>query len=412
MRDQNLEKRLGKLIKKFEVDKNSLISFTEITDYTIEKKVSLPRGNYFIDGDIIIKKKGSLDIKPGSELYFGTNAGIITYGCLNAKGTKRDNILFTAKKDNWKNISIFNRGEKESELEYCKITKGSGRNMGDLIVEKEMINFLKGRDISIKTNVGGGMLIVRSNPSIKECEITRNEAFHGGGIYLAVSNLELRFNSINNNKALSGGGIYLVNSELKLKDLMSISNNEVEDCGGGICASNSGLELNETFMRSNKNTSVGDGGGIYMSLSTLKMNESVIEKNEVSKNQEGGGIYITKSIAIIKKSLIESNIAKEGNGGGINAYLSNIFMSDNSIKNNVAKYGGGAYIHNCDTFSIKDTSIMYNSAEKGGGVYYWKTKPNDLGRFKNKIVYRGEDPIEFGNRVRNNAIDNLYSPDT
>ncbi|MBC8444294.1 protein phosphatase 2C domain-containing protein [Candidatus Woesearchaeota archaeon] len=55
--DQNLEKGLEKLMKEFEVDKNSLISSTGITDdtiekrngtYTIDKKGSLPGGNCFV----------------------------------------------------------------------------------------------------------------------------------------------------------------------------------------------------------------------------------------------------------------------------------------------------------------------------------------------------------------------------
>ena len=93
----------------------------------VHSHLVLPKGEYHIDFDIEIQSQGTLEVEPGAEIYFGKEAGILSYGTLKAEGTEEENILFTAENDSWRNITIAGKESSDSALEYCIVSKGSGR---------------------------------------------------------------------------------------------------------------------------------------------------------------------------------------------------------------------------------------------------------------------------------------------
>ncbi len=402
---QNLETKVEGIIEKIRLP--SLERMTKFTEYDVKEDIVVPKGRYVVDKDIVIKKEGGLKIASGTEFYFKKDAGIVVYGYLQAKGTGEERILFSSYGDVWKNISIFNLGDKESELEYCDITKGTGRLIEDLIHSKNSEKFLG--EMKKYDELGGGILIIKSNPLIQNCDIYENQAFHGGGMYICkFSKPPLEKTIIEKNKSKVGGGIYILESAPQLKNGCYISQNEAEYMGGGICASRSGLSLNKIYINSNSADSPGIGGGIYLSNSELKMNSGGISKN--NSKMGGGGAWFYKSIVTIENSVIEDNITK-GSGGGLYARLSDIGIENAIIENNEAKIGGGMCIDKCDRLAIRENLINYNTAEKGGGVFHRGSEPKSLGWLKNKIVYLCGDSIKLDNNVSNNQVDNIYGPD-
>ena len=232
----------------------------------------MPKGTYHVDFDITIYERGTLEVAPGTKIYFGPEAGIISCGILKAIGKKseKERILFTASRDKWRNIAIASKWADESVLEYCIITHGSGRK------EIPKTNYFEG--YSSCDDKGGGLLVVRSDPTIRYCKIENNKARDGGGLYLRESRPILEGNKITGNTARwGGGGLYLFNSS------PTIENNTISNNTGSV-----------------------DGGGLYLYASRLRLVKNTITDNEAEDN--GGGIYnFTNSKLKLKGNKIENN---------------------------------------------------------------------------------------------------------
>lgn len=209
---------------------------------SIDSHKVLKKGIYDIDFQIVVEEKGVLEIKPGAKLFFRENAGILSYGKLIAKGTKGKEIIFTATKDKWKNITIAGSYTDGSILEYCEISRGSGRR---IIPSTDHFNLTK--HIS---NYGGGLGIYKANPTLKNNTIQRNSAKGGGGgIYIHKSTLAL-INCIVKNNTAGGGGIHTLEGDVTLYN-NTIQNNIVKHCGGGLNSFSTNLRLENNRIGSN-----------------------------------------------------------------------------------------------------------------------------------------------------------------
>jgi hypothetical protein len=265
----------------------------------INSYVALPRGKYFVDSDIIIREGGILEIEPGTELYFGNKGGISCKGILRAIGTEKKKIVFSSmseellrdkgtvmlssSENRWTNIFIEGEKASDSTLEYCIVRMGSGRR--------------KPHDFDAKYNVGGGVLILSSNPIIRHCEIENNKAEQGGGVYSVFSNAILDGNVIAFNSAAEGGGIYVqqesstpnTNGEKRpalIRNL--IRNNNSESSGGGVAIFASDVVLSENTICGNRITDVRSANGASIDVDDSPYGASsskpLIERNKISDN--------------------------------------------------------------------------------------------------------------------------------
>ncbi len=123
---------------------------------------------------------------------------------------------------------------------------------------------------------------------------------YGGGIFVKkVHELTIDHCIIENNVALrhentggSGGGIYCTESTLKLTNGTIIKNNQaIVYRGGGLCADNSTVNIDNTNISDNNGGNYG--GGIACWKTTINIGASVnINTNKVNgKNASGGGIF-------------------------------------------------------------------------------------------------------------------------
>ena len=310
----DLERRARELMRKVQEAEGAQGSkkFVESKDLEetlkeVDSHVVLPRAEYHIDFDIVISPHGTLEIEPGTKIYFGPEAGIISYGTLKAVGTEEDRILFnvllTAMSDTWntvmdctwKNIAIAGKWADESVLEYCTISRGSGR--------KEIPKTEYSEGLTLKKNMGGGVLVLRSDPTIRYCTIESNQAYSGGGLSLYESSPVLEGNMITyNNAQLDGGGLDLWNSSPVLEGNMIIGNK------------------------------AGWGGGLFLYESNPTLKGNTITCNQV--RWFGGGLHLWYSSPVLEGNMIIGNQAEKG-GGGLNlGYNSSPVLNDNKIKNN------------------------------------------------------------------------------
>jgi hypothetical protein len=280
MKDYNLlEKKIADEYSRLQtLDKANFISNLK----NVKTHIVVPKGKYVIDSNIIVDKKGILEIEPGATFLFGTEAGIISHGVLRAIGTETEKIVFTAKSnplknllimDKWRNITIEGESANDSILAYCDISKGWGRNKSPNLEDSFDYNSFEYKGLTR----GGGILIIKSDPTITNTTIKNNFAYMGGGLYLIKSNSKLLNNIIEDNFADSeGGGIFLDQAN------STIINNMIR------------LNFVKGF----------GGGGLYASLSNPILNKNTIEYNSACF---GGGLYLYKSYPDLSGNFIDNN---------------------------------------------------------------------------------------------------------
>jgi parallel beta-helix repeat protein len=147
---------------------------------------------------------------------------------------------------------------------------------------------------------GGGISLVMSNPTIRQCIITNNSEYDaGGGIGALLSDFTLSHCTITNNSAyMEGAGIHAFESDFTLSHC-TIKNNTITYDGSG---------------------PAGGGAGIAFLQSSPKIEHCIISDN--SGANVGGGIYCyIMSSPIITHCIITGNSAND-KGGGIFSYNS------------------------------------------------------------------------------------------
>jgi len=183
----------------------------------VNSHVVLPKGKYAVDFDIVVKPQGTLEIEPGTEIYFGPKAGIMSFGLLKAIGKEDDRITFTGAQGYWKSIAVLGGLSKGTCFEYCAISYGGGREA--LPFEGKMARV---------ASAGGALHIEHSDVDLSKCEISKCVAGEGGGIYVFNSKVYLkkcvlRFNEANH----TGGAFYANNSDIAFDAGKILSNRAV-----------------------------------------------------------------------------------------------------------------------------------------------------------------------------------------
>ena len=164
--------------------------------------------------------------------------------------------------------------------------------------------------------------------------ITNNTASLGGGIYLRESTMTVSHPiEISQNTADYGGGIYAFLSSIestseKVNNHIMITNNNVSQSGGGICAIASTIKTYRALVNIDLNTALVNGGGIYASASTIKISRSHVTLDSNTASFNGGGMYLKEGSKLYLLE-IEARTNVE------------IFLK---ICNNNAQYGGGIFV--------------------------------------------------------------------
>ena len=247
---------------------------------------------------------------------------------------------------------------------------------------------------------GGGFSIQDATVSLHNLSITENKAIGdgggvtgGGGIYakdakLTLDNVHVYKNTavLDEHDGTDGGGILSLGGTLTIKNNSAIEDNTAIDCGGGICASNTLIEIEASVIQDNRSFL---GGGLHVSgktSCTITRNARIqnnradymtsAQKDDPYKAPIGGGFYCGDGLDLtIQDSTVALNIGGE-QGGAIVAYsIGELILDHAEITDNNASFGGGIFAlctaaANTHITLQNGSSINKNSATSFGGAIY------------------------------------------
>ena len=282
---------------------------------------------------------------------------------------------------------------------------------------------------------GGGFSIQDATVSLHNLSITENKAIGdgggvtgGGGIYakdakLTLDNVHVYKNTavLDEHDGTDGGGILSLGGTLTIKNNSAVEDNTAIDCGGGICASNTLVNIEASVIQDNHSLY---GGGLYVTgknSCTITQNTR-IQNNRAeymtSKQKEtefmvpiGGGIYCGDGLDLtIQNSTVALNIGGD-QGGGIVAYsMGELTLDHAEITDNNASFGGGIFAlctaaANTHITLQNGSSINKNEAANGAGIAIC-----NLLETKNNAILTIKSGSElYGNKATNGYGGGIYS---
>ena len=358
-----------------------------------------------IDGDTVLVKPGTYH----EAIDFGGKKITVR----SEGGKETTTIDATGMKD--VSVVSFRTGETaESVLEGFTVTGGTG-------------------SMSQGENIGGGILVEGSEPTIRACRVTRNTALRGGGIGMVrvgsslIEDCEVSENNAAGAKGPAGGGIYAEMRDGESGPTLVIRNSSVsrnqgtagsDQQGGGICVRGifegrtlilDGCTIMNNVLNGGFLNYLGDGGGgIYADSVKLVMTGGEVSGNSARQGggiflcspdpgsllagtagtplflkanealDDGGGLYFISFRAALEVSHVrfENNRSRSpqavaSGGGGMNISEGSALIRDcEFVANTTGGSGGGLRLRSLfHDGLVLRTRFIGNQAEFGGGIY-------------------------------------------
>ena len=292
----------------------------------------------FVDGDITIPKDSSLQINPGTHVYFTGKYTFNILGQLIANGTKNDSIFFFADslgrdfnspyykpEGFWYGLGFKNTDDynsPKSEISYCDFKYAHSRGWNTY--------WDQGFDKDVDSVGAPIRLYYSSNVSIKNIKISECNSSYFGTIQIIHSSPDIGYSDV--------GEIQITkNSQAKIHNLLMKGN-----YGKQIYIHNSNPILDSIIFEDSKQSALfgrGFGG---------KITNSIFRNNEFNWKEAGGAV-----------SLVE----------GSTAIFNNVLFENNKQTYNQGWYGyGGAVFINDSHPEFKNCEFINNSATGGGGA--------------------------------------------
>ena len=327
---------------------------------------------YLIEGEIIIPNGETLTIDPGCLIEFQGYYEFNVQGRILAEGSEQDTIYFSREDNLWGGINFIQTPafNDSSKFSYCKITKAAGGAIDIDSFDKVIISNCTVRN-NRRTDNGGGINCLNAELNIRNSNICRNLAInyddnstYGGAIYLENSYLVLS-NCIISRSYVFGGvatwggagaGMYLINSSCEIFDCEIYGNYSIWDegpsFGGGLCAYNSQLDINNTIIRDNE---MDIGSALYLEDSEATIYNSLIYNNH-DFDEWAGSVSSSSSVIEIVNTTICNNEAYGFSCMGFIDIINSVFINN--------EYGqiriSGGY-QGCYTTA----NILYSTIEDG-----------------------------------------------
>ena len=308
---------------------------------------------------------------------------------------------------------VFVSDKSHVTITDSEIQENTGTRGGGVYVEKDSI--VEVEDSTIQGNIatddiknsnmnigdGGGIYTTDSAVHVSNSTIqmnTANGSSGGGGIFgshstvTVVNKSTITENTAADHPRADGGGIAVTkDSTLTVTGDSKITANSAADCGGGIYAEGSSLDVKDSFIDSN---TAHHGGGLYVSDANVSGEVAsklihTVTNTEITNNTAkgtssnpgiGGGIHVATQNLTITNSKVSGNKApdKGSQGGGIVSYGSKDITLDNTlVTDNSADSGAGLYCLSTNGTHIvlkNNTHIDANIANAGGGLYLYSLR--------------------------------------
>lgn len=130
------------------------------------------------------------------------------------------------------------------------------------------------RGIAVPRNVGGGIVIANSSPSLSNLQIMFNKAENGGGVYMTGSSSALTNLQLFDNRSTNGSGIYAAQSASVLTNSI-IHDNRAEGAGAVYLINSSDVLTNLTIAE-NRGTGAG---GVLVDGGAPKIRNTIVSDN-------------------------------------------------------------------------------------------------------------------------------------
>jgi predicted outer membrane repeat protein len=229
---------------------------------------------------------------------------------------------------------------------------------------------------------GGALYILGGSVCVEDSSFVNNSAVRGGALYVENSkNVTIFRTSFVNNRVLlgSGGGFCAVNSDVLLEDSWGRGNIAAgTDSNGGF------LSLQQTsrgnflriFCHPNNNALVGGCISVFFSSFLRCLNCTMMSSEYHSQSfnlmppSRGGAMYVgfQSQVEFIDGSVV-GYVA--GFGGAFSVeYSSSILFNGTFLGNNTAVFsGGGIYVDFLSTATLIHSTMESNSALQGGAIF-------------------------------------------
>lgn len=221
------------------------------------------------------------------------------------------------------------------------------------------------------SNRGGGVRILGSLATIRDCVITGNTASEDGGGVAAMwdSHVTISHSVVSGNEAdEQGGGLFVIqaDSELTVADSHITDNAALSGAGIAIASGTfTGYGLDITG-----NHAYDDGGGLWLEQGFAGLGLSLVEAN--SAGGIGGGVAQDGGSIGLLESRVVGNSATSGGGWAMRSGQSDARLT--TISSNTAATGGGLYLESGDLLTgdgvlrLTESVVASNVATRGGGA--------------------------------------------
>ncbi len=251
-----------------------------------------------------------------------------------------------------------------------RVDVGPGVWTENLVIQLKTVS-ITGRNRAVGTLLyGNGERVVRADNADLELEgftITGGVAPMGAGIYLfqatgRLEDLVVVDNRAENGGSGYGGGILMVASDPTC-DQLEVTGNSADDVGGGLYLESADPALRRCTISGN--AAERAGGGIYLHLSNPAVTSSVIQEN--TSGSYGGGGHLDESSPTLTRVRVIGNTATYG--GGLYLFRSTPVMTTCRLEDNSATNQGGAlYLYDAAP-TISQSGIVANEGQEGGGMF-------------------------------------------
>ena len=235
---------------------------------------------------------------------------------------------------------------------------------------------LRNLELAWGSGTGAGLYATTSSHVLLDnVDLTANHGSSGGGLYVSSSSSVTSINgsAIYENTATGVGGGGYIYGDFATTDASIYSNCAGQ--GGGLYLTNAAEATLDTTMMYDNEAADTNGGGIYATLSTVNLENTQVGLNRAAGN--GGGLYLTNNSTLYARAAdigFPVWILSFGNqanyGGGIYAENSTMDFEGN-IRLNAAAYSGGGLYSSGSTLTLNSTSIgnPYGNSVGTSGYY-------------------------------------------
>jgi predicted outer membrane repeat protein len=361
---------------------------------------------YNMGGEITVISSKFISNEVG-DVYGGNGGAISNSGTLIAENTSFEHNKVGTARGGGGAISNLNG---LTNISGCSFSNNIAPTGAGAVYNLDTLSIVNSAFTNNMADQFGGAIVNSKTLTMTNVSASGNGANYGGFIDNGADEGSIITCTINggtftsNNAYINGGAFYNTNSSnVNIQD-SKITENDAEDCGGGIFNKGT-LNLRGALIQSNM-AYMQSGGGIE-NQGTMNINDSSIINN---KGCYGGGINNYRNMDLLNSTITGNTACINGGGisnnGNITIIGSRIAGNNVDVYNSSALgYGGG--IGNNGNMTLNNSIITENTADVGGGIYNYKDDYSEgILRILDSFVYVNTAKRNGGG-IQNNA--NAYA---